>query len=289
MRKIWLLLYLLLAPGVACAAQGWVLEPAVLAPGGVARLIWKGDPTVRSEVRFKGETLQLMASSDGPMTLLGVDLEQPEGAYPIQATVSDRQGRLVHYGLFLRVERPPRGKSQPSERLTLRQEYVTPRAPEQLERIRRERALLKGLYAGRSVPLPWQPFRRPLSTPVSSIFGRARIMNGNTPSLHAGVDFSGAAGTPVTAGGDGRVIYAGDLYFTGLTVILDHGDGLFTFYAHLQRILCQEGASVVAGAIVGELGSTGRATGPHLHWGARLRGERVDPLALVSLSGREKR
>lgn len=287
MKAVKLALLLLLLGGPAAA--DWRLDPPLVAPGGVARLTWQGGEATRLSVRFRGEPLQLLPGPGGPTVLLGVDLEQPDAALPIAATVVDLQGRSVHHGLFLRVERPPRQAARPAERLKLAPDYVTPRTPEQLERIRRERLRLQELYALRSAPSGWPLFRRPLPNPVSSGFGRDRLLNGKTRSLHAGVDFSGMPGEPVAAAAAGRVVFAGELYFTGWTVILDHGDGLFTLYAHLQRLLCREGEELAGGASVGELGSSGRATGPHLHWGARLRGARIDPLALVRLTGGEKR
>ena len=132
----------------------------------------------------------------------------------------------------------------------------------------------------------WTSFARPLKAPSSGNFGARRVYNGTIRSFHAGLDLAAAEGTPVAAAGDGRVVLAGDLYFSGGTVLLDHGAGLFTQYFHLSRIDVKEGDAVVKGARLGASGHTGRVTGPHLHWGAKLHGARVNPEDLVALPAR---
>jgi len=125
-------------------------------------------------------------------------------------------------------------------------------------------------------------FRTPLSVRPNSNFGTRSVFNGQPRNPHAGVDFAAPAGTPVAAPNGGIVALAESLYFTGNTVILDHGLGLYSLYAHLSRLDVVPGRSVAAGDIVGLLGATGRVTGPHLHWAIRLNGARVDPLSLVA-------
>ena len=102
-------------------------------------------------------------------------------------------------------------------------------------------------------------------------------------SPHSGEDFSVPPGTPVRSPQRGRVVLASDLFFTGNTLVVDHGLGLYTFYAHLETIAVEAGAMVAAGELLGRVGSTGRVTGPHLHWAARVNDTRVDPLDLVSI------
>jgi murein DD-endopeptidase MepM/ murein hydrolase activator NlpD len=107
-------------------------------------------------------------------------------------------------------------------------------------------------------------------------------MNGQPRGRHQGADFRAATGTPVLAPNAGRVVLAADLYFSGNTVIIDHGLGMFSLLAHLSRIAVAPGASVARGDLLGESGSTGRVTGPHLHWALRLGDASVDPLAVVA-------
>jgi murein DD-endopeptidase MepM/ murein hydrolase activator NlpD len=109
------------------------------------------------------------------------------------------------------------------------------------------------------------------------------VFNGKPRSSHEGADLAAPAGAPVAAPGPGRVALAEELYFSGGTVILDHGAGLFTMYFHLSRIDVKAGEDVDSGGRIGAVGATGRATGPHLHWGARLNRARINPLGLLKL------
>ena len=127
-------------------------------------------------------------------------------------------------------------------------------------------------------------FARPVAFEGSN-FGSRRVYNGKTQSFHAGLDMPAPKGTPVAATADGRVALAGDPYFSGGTVLLDHGGGLFTMAMHLSRVDVKEGGVVAKGTIVGLVGATGRVTGPHLHWAARLNGARVNPEFLLRLRG----
>jgi murein DD-endopeptidase MepM/ murein hydrolase activator NlpD len=165
---------------------------------------------------------------------------------------------------------------------------VSPQKPEVLRRIERERRLLAELFSRQGTPPLWERFVLPVEDPVGSPFGLRRVLNGQPRSPHAGVDFRSPRGRAVRASARGLAVFAGELYFTGRTVILDHGGGLFSLYAHLDSIGCREGELLDAGAVLGAVGSTGRSTGPHLHWGVKLQGDRVDPLALVGLLGGER-
>jgi len=102
-------------------------------------------------------------------------------------------------------------------------------------------------------------------------------------SIHAGVDIAIASGQPIKAANDGRVVLASNLYFSGNTVIIDHGLGLYTVYCHMSKLLVKRGSVVSRGQVVGLAGSTGLSTGPHLHWAAKINEARVDPLALLEI------
>jgi murein DD-endopeptidase MepM/ murein hydrolase activator NlpD len=122
----------------------------------------------------------------------------------------------------------------------------------------------------------------PVTGPPTSSFGRRTLFNGAPRGQHRGTDFRAGEGAPVVAPNAGLVVLAGDLYFTGNTVVLDHGLRLFSVFAHLSHMAVREGTSVAAGELVGAAGATGRVTGPHLHWTVRLGEAAVDPLSLVS-------
>jgi murein DD-endopeptidase MepM/ murein hydrolase activator NlpD len=127
-------------------------------------------------------------------------------------------------------------------------------------------------------------FRVPLTGNRSGHnFGKRRVLNGTPESPHTGLDIPAPAGTPIHASQTGRVVLAENLFFSGNTVILDHGLGVYTFYGHMKKINVKEGEEVKTGAILGLVGATGRATGPHLHWSLVVNGARVNPLGIVRL------
>lgn len=171
-----------------------------------------------------------------------------------------------------------------SERLRTDPRFLQP--PESvLSRIEAERALLRSLkLRAHEVPRLWRaPFVRPRPGPVTSRFGTARVFNGRVRSRHLGVDFDGEVGDPVLATNRGIVAFAGDLYYSGTTVFIDHGAGLLTAYLHLSTVLVAVGDSVTPGQLIGRVGASGRVTGPHLHWLATYGNIAVDPVNLLDL------
>ncbi|MEW6487154.1 MAG: M23 family metallopeptidase, partial [Thermodesulfobacteriota bacterium] len=151
----------------------------------------------------------------------------------------------------------------------------------------REAVRIRAALAGRSDRRLWEgSFRVPAEGPVSSPFGVRRIYNDKPRGYHGGLDIAAPRGAPVLAGAAGRVALAGDFFYTGNTVFLDHGLGLFTAYFHLDSLAVEDGEAVAAGQLVGRVGSTGRSTGPHLHWGVYVSGLRADPLSLLRIAGR---
>jgi hypothetical protein len=168
-------------------------------------------------------------------------------------------------------------------RLKVPAKFVTPPASA-LERIAREQKRLAAVYAASSGARLWAgPFEQPTDGAPVSLFGVRSDFNGKRGTPHRGTDFAGETGAPVRSPNAGRVVLAGDLYYTGNTVIVDHGLGLFSVLAHLSRIDVGEGDSVAKGALVGAVGATGRVTGPHLHWSVRIGPVSVDPLSLLGL------
>jgi biotin carboxyl carrier protein len=160
---------------------------------------------------------------------------------------------------------------------------VTPRSKEDIARIRREAAAVR---KARSVSRELTDFREkfiwPVTGPISGVYGSQRILNGKPRRPHMGVDIARPAGTTVVAPADGVVILAEpDLFFSGGTLLIDHGMRVNTSYLHLSRLLVKEGQHVKQGQPIAEIGQTGRATGPHLHWGANVRDVRIDPQLLV--------
>jgi len=178
----------------------------------------------------------------------------------------------------------PRRRRAPREKLRAAPGLVQP--PDSLEeRIREEQALVTGVrHQAHDTPRLWvEPFVRPRSSAVRDRFGVARVFNGVLRSRHMGVDFAGRRGASVRAANRGVVALVADLYLSGTTVLIDHGAGLVTGYLHLSRVLVAVGDTVTRGQQIGEVGASGRVTGPHLHWLAAYGGITFDPLGLVGL------
>jgi hypothetical protein len=168
--------------------------------------------------------------------------------------------------------------------LTVAPRYSSPSA-EAMERIEAERALVRSVLDTASAEwLIDTSFRAPRPLNVTSPYGVERVFNGELRSRHTGLDLKGATGAPVRAAARGRVMIARDLYFSGNGVYLDHGRGVYTGYFHLSKILVEEGAMVEAGQLLGEVGATGRVTGPHLHWSLWVGGTSLDAGSLLEMS-----
>ena len=167
------------------------------------------------------------------------------------------------------------------ETLKVDPRHVRP-SPENLKRIRQEQAELKELYISGSRSRLWRDgFQIPVPGEMNGPFGTRRLFNGELQSQHSGVDFRAQTGDSVRTAADGVVCLAKDLFFSGNAVIVDHGAGVFTSYSHLSRINVSVGQRVEKGGVIGLAGATGRATGPHLHWGAKVNNVSVNPLALM--------
>ncbi|MCK4875357.1 MAG: M23 family metallopeptidase [Sulfurimonas sp.] len=128
-----------------------------------------------------------------------------------------------------------------------------------------------------------KPFITPLDSKITSSFGKARVFNDALKSYHSGTDFRAAVGTPLTACNDGLVVLAKDRFYAGGSVIIDHGQGIYSCYYHMSKFDVKEGSMVKQGDTIGLSGDTGRVTGPHLHFSFRVGGEQVDPLQLIEL------
>jgi murein DD-endopeptidase MepM/ murein hydrolase activator NlpD len=209
--------------------------------------------------------------------LIGIDLDSSRGAHVVSV---DAGG--AHATTDLRVA----ARRFPTRTLTVDATFVNPPAGMQ-DRIAREARELAALWTSSAPERLWTAFVRPVPQEANSAFGTRSVFNGQPRAPHAGADFISPEGTPIHAPAAGRIVLARALYFTGNTIVIDHGLGLFSLLAHLSRIDVQEGASVSGGAMVGLVGATGRVTGPHLHWAVRVGGSRVDPISVLAALGQE--
>ncbi|MFM4718395.1 peptidoglycan DD-metalloendopeptidase family protein [Aeromonas bivalvium] len=154
--------------------------------------------------------------------------------------------------------------------------------PDDLARIQRELAEQTQAYQTFSATQPSNLlFDKPVQGPLSSPFGLRRFFNGEERNPHSGLDFAVGAGTPIKSPAAGKVILVGNYFFNGNTVFVDHGQGLISMFCHLSKVDVTPGQSLPRGGIVGRVGSTGRATGPHLHWNVSLNDARVDPTIFI--------
>ena len=172
------------------------------------------------------------------------------------------------------------------QRLTIKDQSRVDLSPEDQARVARENALIGKLWARQGEPR----FSLPLGAPLEEMmdggrFGARRIINGEPRSPHTGADYAMPQGTPVLAVDDAVVALTGEFFFSGNAVFLDHGNGLISMYFHLHEAFVEQGEEVSRGRLIGTVGSTGRSTGPHLHFGIRWQGSRVDPALLLGKSG----
>ena len=214
--------------------------------------------------------------------LLGIDLDQRPGTYPLTVEATALHGLSARRDLTVAAHRFPRRVLQVAP------DYVNP-PPDVLARISSDNAFMRTVYARSATDAAWRTgFTRPVPGPANSSFGTRSVFNGEARSPHAGTDFLSPTGTPVLAPAAGRIVAARDLFFTGNTVVIDHGLGVFSMLAHLSRIDVHEGQQVTADHIVGLVGATGRVTGPHLHWALRIGAARVDALSALAVLGTDR-
>lgn len=172
--------------------------------------------------------------------------------------------------------------SYPTETLVVESAKVTP-PPETLERIAQEKAQAEKIYATYTPRRYWsKPFIRPIESITTSEYGSARTYNGVLKSYHGGVDFRAKTPLPILASNDGVVVLAQDRYYSGGTVIVDHGEGIYTCYFHFSQLDVKVGDNVTRGQPIGLSGATGRITGPHLHFGIMIHGVQSDPIDFMA-------
>ncbi len=260
---------------VAVAGPWFEATPNPAQPGDIVLVRAKLPPRAQGgAVHFDGRTFPGFVAGGLLHAYLGVDLDVSPGRHPLRLDF----GVAVENGEIVVV-----GRTFAEERLRVARKY-THLDPATERRVADEATRLRALWSRATPSRLWsEPFVMPVKGAPGSPFGLRRFFNGMPRSPHAGLDIKAATGTIVRAANDGRVALAGDLFFTGNTVVVDHGLGLYTIYAHLSRVDVAEGAAVWRGQPIGRVGATGRVTGPHLHWGAKLGGARVDPLRLPGL------
>ena len=292
-KKISIVLFILgfLSPGLISSntyqtlnVEGMPIEFIFrsLQPGEVILAVMKDEPAAKTvQIQFLDKTYVLSPSRTGPkpFALIGIDVDVKPQSYAIKITAEKRDGSKEEARQEFQIE--PKNFLQ--RRFRVQESMIAP-PPQELERIQREQEIVQDIY--NSITPEWLgtgSFIAPLRQEAFPNFGQRRIYNKRPPSVHTGVDIGAPWGTPIRAANSGKVVLTSSLYFSGRTVIIDHGRGVFTIYCHLSKFLVKRGDLVKKGTLIGKVGNTGRSTGPHLHWSLRIYENRVDPFALVGM------
>jgi len=257
----------LLAAEVNSTSANQFLPHTAAVPGGV--VILKMGPTSNPapEVHYRKKRVMVVQNNGYWQAIVGIPLTAKPGKHRIQIK---RQNTPLHFQV--------NAKQYPEQHLTIKNKRKVNPNKADMKRIRGERGRINAALRH------WEPqteietrFSLPLKGRFSSPFGLRRFFNEQPRKPHSGIDIAAPEGTPIHAPAAGKVIERGEFFFNGNSVFIEHGQGLVTLYAHMSRIDVELGQRVSRGEIIGAVGQTGRATGPHLHWGVSLNNARVDP------------
>jgi murein DD-endopeptidase MepM/ murein hydrolase activator NlpD len=214
--------------------------------------------------------------------LLGVDIDTAPGSYEVRFEATSA-GHTITATSELQITAGAFGRRV----LKVDDAFVNPSEPA-IARITSDAREIEHLWMQSEPRRLWDSgFVRPVPGRANGAFGSRSVFNGQPRQPHGGADFLSPAGTPIHAPNSGRIVLARDLYFTGNTVVIDHGLGVFSLLAHLSVMEVHQGELVTRGQTIGQVGATGRVTGPHLHWAVRMNGARVDPLSLLATLGQD--
>lgn len=275
--------------GALCAIAGAsqtpagevTLTPAIVVAGSPELISIEAHGAVQVNGEWLDRKIEFFHSKDGRawLALAGVDVEAPIGPSTLHISVKSAGGEARDLNETIAI----RAAHYRTETLNVEPKFVEP-GPDELKRIEAEVALKEKVFGASMAEPEWSgDFRAPVKAQPTDSFGVRRTFNGKLASVHKGMDFRAASGTPVHAANSGVVVLARPLYYEGNCVVIDHGLGLFTLSMHLSRIDVHEGDRVVQGQRLGLSGATGRVTGPHLHWAVRWQGAYLDPAKLLKL------
>lgn len=255
-------------------ARAQALPQPVSVPGGVA-VVNLGPAQSPPPTRLNGRKVLIAGDASGWFAVVGIPLETNAGT-ELPLAVERAGGRIETIALAIG------SKEYATQHLTVKPGQVE-LSPADLARHEQERAHLEEVRNTFTASAPDSlRLLQPCEGPRSDSFGKRRFFNGQPRNPHGGMDIAAPAGTPVVAAGAGTVIDTGDYFFSGQTVVIDHGSGFLTLYAHLSAIEAGIGDRVPAGMQIGRVGATGRVTGPHLHFSVYLNAVAVDPGLFLS-------
>jgi murein DD-endopeptidase MepM/ murein hydrolase activator NlpD len=262
-----------LAYAGADASPRIIVMPKKIGPGDIAVITVK-DSIGSVEGSFNGRQLHFNPSQDSFRAVLGIDLNTEPGIYPLELAIN---GEKTLRNITITK------KKYPVQRLTLPEDMVV-LSPENEARVTRDQRKTGAIWPVESLRIWRGNFANPLpGKEVGTPFGVRRIINKIPKNSHSGVDIAADEGEPVLAPNDGVAVLVDDQFYSGNSVVLDHGQGIYTMFFHLSKTNVRHGQAVMKGDVIAFVGSTGRSTGAHLHWGVRIQGAKVDPLELIKL------
>jgi len=263
----WWLVLLLAAP--ACLAQSFTAPRVSAVPGGVVTFKIAGAPDERPVVTYSDKPVLVARQQDGWLAIVGISLDTGPGTYQVDVQQPGADPRKLAFTVTPKKYRTQQLKVAPG---------MVNLSPENEERVARESARVREVLDSFTPDAPaTMRLTPPVPGPRSSSFGLRREFNGESRRPHSGMDIAAPTGTPIKAPLGGTVADVGEYYFNGGNVLIDHGQGLVTMYCHLSKTRVKMGQTLKPGDVIGDVGATGRVTGPHLHWGVSLNGTMVDP------------
>jgi murein DD-endopeptidase MepM/ murein hydrolase activator NlpD len=259
----------LLLGAPACLAQAFTAPRVSAVPGGVVTFKLPGAPDERPVVTYAGKPVLVARQQDAWLAVVGISLETEPGTYSIDVQQPGVDPRQISFTVTPKKYRTQQLKVAPG---------MVNLSPENEARVAREGAKVRAALDAFTPDAPaTMRLVQPVPGPRSSSFGLRREFNGEARRPHSGMDIAAPTGTPIKAPLAGTVVDVGEYYFNGGNVLIDHGQGLVTMYCHLSKTRVTVGQQVKLGEVIGDVGATGRVTGPHLHWGVSLNGAMVDP------------
>jgi murein DD-endopeptidase MepM/ murein hydrolase activator NlpD len=263
-----LLAALLLLP-LASPAQNPVLPRASAVPGGVVHVPIAGADDEQPLVKYGDMPVMVLRQTAGWVAVVGLNLDTAPGEISVDVQQPGKDPHSVPIKVASKAYRTQQLKVPPSQ-VNL--------SPEDEARVAKEQEKMRAAMTAFTPAAPSTlRLAQPVPGPRSSSFGLRRMFNGESRRPHSGMDIAAPTGTPIKAPLAGRVVDVGSYFFNGNNVIIDHGQGLMTMYCHLSKIRVEVGQDLKKGEVLGDVGATGRVTGPHLHWGVMLNGNSVDP------------
>ncbi|MGK0248507.1 MAG: murein DD-endopeptidase MepM/ murein hydrolase activator NlpD [Oleispira sp.] len=264
-------LILLSVASTAKQSAQFMLPQDSRVPGGLAVISLESSNTEKTVIFNGHKVWQLSDDNHNNWAVIGIPLNQKAGE--VNYTV-DGKG----YSFTIK------DKAYKEQYLTVKRKHSNPPA-DQIKRIQEESRLSKKAFTTFSntpESKQYRGFLKPAQGPTSSPFGLKRFFNEQPRRPHSGIDIAAPKGADIIAPADGKIILTGNFFFNGNSLFIDHGQGLITLYCHMDVLEREQGDKVKAGEVIGKIGSTGRVTGPHLHWTVSLNNSRVEPLLFFS-------